>query len=471
MKQKNQKIGTFSRTNDRSGEVGEQKHGEEWKNSSENNNTFLVAVTSSKDVHAMHKTSKEQKSEKIHADFSGTSRVIVCTGNSFRKNLQKEQPIRPGFFEKECEEDTLPAQKIEKSAKSSPIFPNRPAERNRGQQQPTTTKKDTAMKTATITDSGSKPERKRSGILAGLSNLPIVNFLTSRSKKVTDSDGAEQESTLEELGTNTDSPNEPNITTSLLMNDAPHISPNFTKGMKLGELMFAIAAVYAHAKRHNLECRIPWSYNQITRALRRELHAIRIPSTNCGANEPIVYREPAAMQYVPIPEDITEGALRGYFHSPLYFADMESKVRKLFSPLASEEKEPGSFGIHINVGEGSFQHSKFRLATCYYLLRAAAYIPKEVHELTIFSETPAQAVAMLIDIPEYERFSFKAEHQPPLGMLRRMTEMQHLITSNDSISWWAAWLGKPTQVITHNFWFNVNGDKLPDIPDSTWIKL
>ena len=111
MKQKNQKIGTFSRTNDRSGDVGEQKHGEEWKNSSENNNTFLVAVTSSKDVHAMHKTSKEQKSEKIHADFSGTSRVIVCTGNSVHKNLQKEQPIRTGFFEKEGEEDALPAQK------------------------------------------------------------------------------------------------------------------------------------------------------------------------------------------------------------------------------------------------------------------------------------------------------------------------------------------------------------------------
>ncbi len=103
MKQKNQKSGTFSRTKDRSGDVGEQKHGEEWKNSSENGNTFLAAVTSSKDVHAMHKSSKEQKSEKIHADFSGTSREIVCTGNSFRKKNQKEQPIRPAFFEKEGE--------------------------------------------------------------------------------------------------------------------------------------------------------------------------------------------------------------------------------------------------------------------------------------------------------------------------------------------------------------------------------
>ena len=64
MKQKNQKIGTFSRTKDRSGDVGEQKRGEELKNSSKHNNTFLAAVTSSKDVHAMRKTSKEQKSEK-----------------------------------------------------------------------------------------------------------------------------------------------------------------------------------------------------------------------------------------------------------------------------------------------------------------------------------------------------------------------------------------------------------------------
>ena len=103
MEQKNQKIGTFSRTKDRSGDVGEQKHGEEWKNSSENNNTFLAAVTSSKDVHAMHMTSKKQINEKIHADFSGTSRVIVCAANSFHKNLQKEKPLRTCFFEKDCE--------------------------------------------------------------------------------------------------------------------------------------------------------------------------------------------------------------------------------------------------------------------------------------------------------------------------------------------------------------------------------
>ena len=90
MKQKNQKIGTFSRTNDRSGEVGEQRHGEELKNSSKTNNTFLAAVTSSKDVHAMHKTSKEQISH---------------------KNFQKEQPIRPAFSRKRVKRIRSPHKK------------------------------------------------------------------------------------------------------------------------------------------------------------------------------------------------------------------------------------------------------------------------------------------------------------------------------------------------------------------------
>ena len=103
MKQENQKTYTFSRTNDRSGDVGEQKHGEEWKNSSKNGNTFLTSVTSSKDVHAMHMTSKKQVNEKIHADFSRTQRGIVCAENPSHKNFQKEQPLRTCFFEKDCE--------------------------------------------------------------------------------------------------------------------------------------------------------------------------------------------------------------------------------------------------------------------------------------------------------------------------------------------------------------------------------
>lgn len=469
MKQKNQKIGTFSRTNDRSGEVGEQKHGEEWKNSSENNNTFLAAVTSSKDVHAMHKTSRNQKSEKIHADFSGTSRVIVCAANSFHKNLQKEQPIRPVFFEKESEEDKLTAQKIEKSAKSFQDSQNRPADIDRVQHMPTTTKKDTAMKTATISNSGSKPERKRSGILAGLSNLPIVNIFTSRSKKVTDSDGAEQESTLESKIENL-SLNFKNSIKGSNMHNALHISPYFIPGMKLGDILFPIATAVAHARRVKVDCRIPWAYSEETRELHAALGMNALPSTLCGANEALAYEEESYL-YTPIPETVASGGLCGYFQSGNYFAGIEPIIRHLFAPLTAVDKTPGTVGIHITIGNDPYKYSKYRLSTALFLQKAAARLSKDIREVVVFSDKPCEAMAMLVDMPEFSKYSFRADSHKGCEQLHHMTSMQELVISNSALSWWAAWLGKPRKVIAPRCWFMHKAEQPPVFEDSPWIVL
>lgn len=469
MKQKNQKSGTFSRTKDRSGDVGEQKHGEEWKNSSENGNTFLAAVTSSKDVHAMTSPSKEQKNEKIHADFSGTSREIVCTGNSFRKNFQKEQPIRPGFFEKEGEEDALPAQKIEKSAKGSPIFTNRPADIDRGQHMPTTTKKDKAMKAANITDSGSKPERKRSGILAGLSNLPIVNFFTSSAKKVTDSDWTEQESTLESKIENP-SLNFKNSTKGSNMHNALHISPYFIPGMKLGDILFPIAAVVAHSRRIKVECRIPWAYSEETRELHAALGMNALPSTLCGANEALAYEEESYL-YTPIPETVASGGLCGYFQSGNYFAGIEPVIRHLFAPLTAVDKTPGTVGIHITIGNDPYKYSKYRLSTALFLQKAAARLSKDIREVVVFSDKPCEAMAMLVEMPEFSKYSFRADTHKGCEQLHHMTAMQELVISNSALSWWAAWLGKPRKVIAPRCWFMHKAEQPPVFEDSPWFVI
>ena len=98
MKQKNQKIGTFSRTNDRSGDVGEQNHGEEWKNFFKNDNTFLTSVTSSKDVHAMHMTSKKQINEKNpRGFFKNSTRNCVC-GKSHSQKFSKRATTSDMLF-------------------------------------------------------------------------------------------------------------------------------------------------------------------------------------------------------------------------------------------------------------------------------------------------------------------------------------------------------------------------------------
>ncbi|MBQ8516650.1 MAG: hypothetical protein IJ498_03620 [Akkermansia sp.] len=302
-----------------------------------------------------------------------------------------------------------------------------------------------------IVPPSSAPKGKRGSIIPGLSRWPILRHFVSPATKETVTETTAAASPPED--------------------DVPHISPYFLKGMELGDLMFAIAAVYAHAKRHRLACRIPWAHSKTSKSLRRALRDICIPGTGDNLNEPIAYREPASAPYTPIPESINEGSLKGYFKSPLYFADREKEIRRLFGSLVADKKEPGSYGIFINAGEGSFLLSKFRLASCYYLMRAAAHIPQEIRELTIFSATPALAVSLLVDIPEFSRFSFRAEHLNAFSMLRRMSEMQHLITSIDSLSWWAAWLGKPSQVIVPNFWYIANGNSLPDIAGSAWMKI
>lgn len=458
---------------------------------------FLASDTSDRFEDIMHDIIYSTKKSDFSDFLLGLSEKACDTGlrgQSFSIKNRKSQPLRPDFFEKDGEEAMIFSKKSKNlPSKRTFLLPtfhmcvwqgkeNRssgrkkcqdslfsPAEINGGTKLHQTIERRQVMQNSVNTSPGSSPSskfRRLTSTICGWLGLP--KSVDSHNSETLFA-APETENRAESLILNVAPSTKPAVT-SFLKSDEPHVSPHFIKGMKLGELMFAIAAVYAHAKRHDLACRIPWSYNQNTCSLRKLLNTIRIPGTTCGSNEPIAYRDPS-MQYNPIPEDMTEGGLKGYFHSPRHFADMEDKIRKLFSPLIAEEKETGTVGIHINVGEGAFQHSKFRLATCYYLMRAAAYIPKEVRELTIFSETPAQAVAMLIDIPEFARFSFKPEHMNEIDSLRRMTEMERLITSNDAIAWWAAWLSMPTQVITSNFWYNVCGDKLSNMTNSSWIKL
>ena len=334
---------------------------------------------------------------------------------------------------------------------------------------PTTTKKDKVMNTATITDSGSKPERKRSGILARLSNLPIVNIFTASAKKVTDSDGAEQESTLEGKMENL-SMNFKNSVKGTNMHIAPYISPSFLPGMKLGDLLFTIAAVVAHSRRINVDCRIPWAYSEETRELHAALGMNALPSTLCGANEALAYEEESFL-YTPIPETVTSGGLCGYFQSGNYFVGIEPIIRHLFTPLTAVDKTPGTVGIHITIGNDPFKYSKYRLSTALFLQKAAASLSKDIREVVVFSDKPNKAIAMLVEMPEFSKYSFRADTHKGCEQLHHMTAMQELVISNSALSWWAAWLGKPRKVIAPRCWFMHKAEQPPVFEDSPWIVL
>ena len=307
------------------------------------------------------------------------------------------------------------------------------------------------------------------GILAGLSNLPIVNFFTSSAKKVTDSDWTEQESTLESKIENL-SLNFKNSTKGSNMHNALHISPYFIPGMKLGDILFPIAAVVAHSRRIKVECRIPWAYSEETRELHAALGMNALPSTLCGANEALAYEEESYL-YTPIPETVASGGLCGYFQSGNYFAGIEPVIRHLFAPLTAVDKTPGTVGIHITIGNDPYKYSKYRLRTALFLQKAAARLSKDIREVVVFSDKPCEAVAMLVEFPEFAQYSFRGDQSKPCEQLRRMTAMQELVISNSALSWWAAWLGKPCKVIAPRCWFMHKAEQPPVFDDSPWIVL
>ena len=65
-----------------------------------------------------------------------------------------------------------------------------------------------------------------------------------------------------------------------------YVSPCFLPGMRLGNIMFTLAAACAHARTVGVECRVPWAYNDASLMLRSRLGGWVLPSTPCGTNEP-----------------------------------------------------------------------------------------------------------------------------------------------------------------------------------------
>lgn len=251
--------------------------------------------------------------------------------------------------------------------------------------------------------------------------------------------------------------------------DNPHISPCFLPGMRLGNVMFTLAAACSHALRTGVECHVPWNYNDSTLMLRSWLGDWVLPSTPCGTNEPPSWQEPS-FSYCPIPAAIQEGGLRGYFQSTCYFEEQEPFIRALFAPFMTE-KESGTLGVHIRLGDYKGLCDKHRILDRDFLQRAFARISPEIKRLILFSDEPDEALAMLDGLPEAERFTLEIDCHSPCEALRRMTAMEELVISCSSFSWWGAWLGNTRKVVVPQDWFvGVIGDYqglyLPH-----WIKL
>lgn len=248
-----------------------------------------------------------------------------------------------------------------------------------------------------------------------------------------------------------------------------YVSPFFCSGSRTGNRLFQIAAAYAHALRHGLECRVPWRSEPQSSRLYELLgpHAAVCPDG--GYSDPVTYNEPR-FSYSPIPGKIRQGRLNGYFQSDKYFDDFSAEIRALYARLKAPRRV-GEAGVHVRMGDYLAKSHQFRSPDAGFLEKALERLSKHIRVLHVFSDNPLQALQLVRGLPAGRRFELVLNEEDTLGALRSMSGMQELVMSCSSYSWWGAYLGEPEQVIVQKDWFAGVISDYRDVYRDQWTKL
>jgi len=236
----------------------------------------------------------------------------------------------------------------------------------------------------------------------------------------------------------------------------------------LGNQLFIFAAAYAQAKR--LDCRLvldasryadpaaPRRYelgfleNLADEILRvpTGLHIpsrLRIPTRlrtrlrRRATRTPHVFEETSAVAYDPAVDKITPGTtLVGYFQSPHYF---DRVADLLLERLSSDRRKLAPITLHLRRGDylqapvtkihgvTSIDYAK-RAITLLGLIGVAGPV-------AVFSDEPDRVAHELEGFPADLAFPDQTG-MSTLASLQQLAAGEHMIMSNSSFSWWAAWM-------------------------------
>lgn len=243
------------------------------------------------------------------------------------------------------------------------------------------------------------------------------------------------------------------------------VAPIFTGG-RLGNLLFELAAAYAHARRHGLHCLVPWGQYAAVDLLRQAV-AEPLPGIEPGSYG--LNFEYKWTLYRGIPAAV-RGGVRGFFQSSRWFEDQRQAVRALYAPLMAQ-REPGTLGVHIRLGDYKASPGLYWLITADWL-RRAIQLTDNKRIVLFFSDDDQEARDMLTAaIAGMDGYTVELQHEDPLADLRRLSAMEELIMSNSTFAWWAAWLGQPRRVIAPSTWYTDPRRNAQDLYLPTWTQL
>jgi hypothetical protein len=236
----------------------------------------------------------------------------------------------------------------------------------------------------------------------------------------------------------------------------------------LGNQLFIFAAAYAQAQR--LGCRLVIDasrYAYTSEPRRYELNfledladeTIRVPTglhvptglrvptrlrtrlRRKAPHTPQVFEETSAVAYDPAIEKVTPGTtLVGYFQSSLYF---DRVADLLFKRLYAEVSKLAPITLHLRRGDYlNARIAKFHgLTSVEYAKRAIALLNAlgVAGPVAVFSDQPDRVSHELDGFPANITFPDQTG-MSSLASLQQLAAGEHMIMSNSSFSWWAAWM-------------------------------
>lgn len=204
----------------------------------------------------------------------------------------------------------------------------------------------------------------------------------------------------------------------------------------MGNCMFMYAAAIAHAARTGqFFTRTPHGMKtwECASDVLGDYGAGEIPALSNRWKEP-------SFAYTPIPTDMQDVILEGWFQSEKYFEDQAPLIKSIF-PRPIEQ--PGFCGIHVRRGDYVNNPHFIKLDRDWYehAMQASGF-----RRFLVFSDDPQYCADTLF--PNDIRVSIVIQSKPILA-LKMLAGCEAVIMANSSFSWWAAWLAE------HNHWAKI----------------
>lgn len=240
---------------------------------------------------------------------------------------------------------------------------------------------------------------------------------------------------------------------------------------QLGNQMFQIATVIAHALRQKTNYSLP------SRSGKKDQFPMMFPFLPIFDNDDfysaefVPHREEKFGTYSPLP-DHHHLQLRGYFQSELYFKEYRYKLFKAFS-LPSFPTQPNTVSIHIRRGDSLRFIDKLPQPTDKYLDTAMSQFEGNP-TFIIFTDDLSWCRERFTG----NQFEFCEPNQDPKKVMALQASMEHNIIVNSTFSWWSAWLNEnPNKKVicpSSKSWFGEswkNKLSAQDIPCKDWTQI